>query len=52
MSRQDIADYLAIRLETLSRTVKQLKDDGLVDELSRTEFSIVDRSRLKSIGMN
>lgn len=52
MSRQDIADYLAIRLETLSRTVKQLKDDGLVEELSRTVFCIADRSRLKAVGMN
>ncbi len=52
MSRQDIADYLAIRLETLSRTVKQLKDDGLIDELSRTVFSISDRRVLKSLAMN
>ena len=36
MSRQDIADYLGLRLETLSRTLTILKKRGVIRELSRT----------------
>lgn len=35
MPRQDIADYLGLRLETLSRTLAALKSDGRILELSR-----------------
>lgn len=35
MPRQDIADYLGLRLETLSRTLAALKQDGRVLELAR-----------------
>lgn len=35
MPRQDIADYLGLRLETLSRTLTALKEDGKILELSR-----------------
>jgi CRP/FNR family transcriptional regulator len=35
MPRQDIADYLGLRLETLSRTLAALKQDGRLLELSR-----------------
>lgn len=35
MSRQDIADYLGLRLETLSRTLASLKRKGAIIELSR-----------------
>ncbi len=35
MARQDIADYLGLRLETLSRTLAALKQDGRILELSR-----------------
>jgi CRP/FNR family transcriptional regulator len=35
MPRQDIADYLGLRLETLSRTLASLKADGRIIELSR-----------------
>lgn len=37
MPRQDIADYLGLRLETLSRTLKLLKNDGRLREVSRHE---------------
>lgn len=35
MARQDIADYLGLRLETLSRTLAALKQDGRILELAR-----------------
>jgi CRP/FNR family transcriptional regulator len=35
MPRQDIADYLGLRLETLSRTLAALKESGRILELSR-----------------
>ncbi len=35
MPRQDIADYLGLRLETLSRTLAALKKRGAIRELSR-----------------
>jgi len=35
MPRQDIADYLGLRLETLSRTLAALKQDGRILELAR-----------------
>jgi CRP/FNR family transcriptional regulator, anaerobic regulatory protein len=35
MSRQDIADYLGLRLETLSRTLTILKKKGAINTLSR-----------------
>lgn len=35
MSRQDIADYLGLRLETLSRTLAALKRKGAIRDLAR-----------------
>lgn len=35
MPRQDIADYLGLRLETLSRTLSNLKRKGMIREISR-----------------
>ena len=35
MSRQDIADYLGLRLETLSRTLGVLKKKGVIERISR-----------------
>ena len=35
MSRQDIADYLGLRLETLSRTLGALKKKGVIDAVTR-----------------
>lgn len=35
MPRQDIADYLGLRLETLSRTLAALKQDGRILDLAR-----------------
>ncbi|MEM7569708.1 MAG: helix-turn-helix domain-containing protein [Pseudomonadota bacterium] len=46
MSRRDIADFLAIRLETLSRTLRQLKEDDLVREIDRRTVIIPDLDAL------
>jgi CRP/FNR family transcriptional regulator len=40
MSRQDIADYLGLRLETLSRTLTLMKNDGRIVELTRRDAVI------------
>lgn len=41
MSRQDIADYLGLRLETLSRTLAGLKKKSAIEALTRNSVSIV-----------
>lgn len=40
MSRQDIADYLGLRLETLSRTLATLKKKGAISDLTRKSVVI------------
>ncbi len=40
MARQDIADYLGLRLETLSRTLTALKREGRLFDLTRHEVVI------------
>jgi CRP/FNR family transcriptional regulator len=40
MPRQDIADYLGLRLETLSRTLTALKRDGRLYDLTRHEVIV------------
>ncbi len=42
MPRQDIADYLGLRLETLSRTLAALKQNGAILDLSRHSVTIAD----------
>lgn len=42
MPRQDIADYLGLRLETLSRTLTALKKKGAIRELSRHRVVLAD----------
>lgn len=40
MPRQDIADYLGLRLETLSRTLASLKQDGRITDLTRHSVTV------------
>jgi CRP/FNR family nitrogen fixation transcriptional regulator len=41
MSRQDMADYLGLALETVSRVLSRFKDEGLVAFSSSRDFHIV-----------
>lgn len=40
MSRQDIADYLGLRHETLSRTLAALKENGSLADVSRSSVTL------------
>ncbi|MCK1743747.1 helix-turn-helix domain-containing protein [Bradyrhizobium sp. 139] len=53
MSRRDIADYLGLTIETVSRAVSQLHSDGILDFIGNTqrEIMIRDRQRLASLDM-
>lgn len=42
MPRQDIADYLGLRLETLSRTLALLKKKGVLKDISRKNLILSD----------
>mgnify|MGYP002387357068 FL=1 len=47
MSRRDIADYLGLTLETVSRALSQLHKAGVIDFIgTQREFVILDRQRL------
>ncbi len=49
MSRADVADYLGLRIETVSREISRLKADRVIQLTGRQAFRIVDRSRLKQM---
>jgi CRP/FNR family nitrogen fixation transcriptional regulator len=42
MPRQDIADYLGMTVETVSRTLTQLRNDGLIEFLSARQIKLLD----------
>ncbi len=46
MSRQDIADFLGLTIETVSRTMTQLQDDGLIELASCRSVVLRDRQAL------
>lgn len=48
MSRTDIANYLSLAVETVSRTLTKMQRDGTV-ELSRNEIAILDLPRLQQL---
>jgi CRP/FNR family nitrogen fixation transcriptional regulator len=53
MSRRDIADYLGLTLETVSRALSQLHGKGILGFLSQNQRQIVllDRARLAELDL-
>lgn len=48
MSRTDIANYLRLAAETVSRVVRRFQDEGLI-HVNRREFELLDLNRLKTL---
>ena len=53
MSRRDIADYLGLTLETVSRALSYLHGKGILGFLGQTQRQIVllDRGRLNELDL-
>lgn len=49
MSRADIADYLGLTIETVSRTFTKLKDEGAIRLPTKTVVELADRARLEAL---
>jgi CRP/FNR family nitrogen fixation transcriptional regulator len=49
MSRQDIADYLGLTVETVSRCLSQLKHDSLIALRSSRQLDLLDLPTLRAI---
>jgi CRP/FNR family transcriptional regulator, nitrogen fixation regulation protein len=49
MSRQDIADYLGLTIETVSRTLKLLKDAAAIEVAKRRRILLRNRSALRRL---
>ena len=49
MSRRDIADYLGLTIETVSRTLTMLKSDGTIRMFKKCRIEIADRAALQSM---
>jgi hypothetical protein len=47
ISRYDIADYLALSVETVSRSLTGLKERGLISFMSTRSFRIINRNALE-----
>jgi CRP/FNR family nitrogen fixation transcriptional regulator len=50
MSRRDIADYLGLTLETVSRTISQLQAEGMVALSSAREIRVQRPPKLRELG--
>ena len=49
MTRQDIADYLGLTIETVSREVSKLKTSNIVKVLSSKQIYINDFDKLSNL---
>jgi CRP-like cAMP-binding protein len=49
MSRQDIADYLGLTIETISRTLKHLEDAATIEVAKRRSILLRNRSALRRL---
>jgi CRP/FNR family transcriptional regulator len=50
MSRSEIADYLGLTIETVSRSIGKLKNRGVIGLIESDEVVILDHDRLRTIG--
>lgn len=50
MSRQDMADYLGLTIETVSRTLTQLQADGVIALPTTRHIVLRDRAALRRLG--
>ena len=50
MSRQDIADYLGLTIETVSRTLSSLEDNGIISIASSRRIVLRDTAALGRVG--
>jgi CRP-like cAMP-binding protein len=50
MTRRDIADYLGLTLETVSRTISQLQAEGMVALSTARQITVQRRSKLQALG--
>jgi CRP/FNR family transcriptional regulator len=51
MARTDIANYLRLAAETVSRILRRFQDDGIV-RVERRDLEILDRTRLEDLARN
>jgi CRP-like cAMP-binding protein len=49
MARGDIADYLGMTIETVVRTLKKLRDDGMIEVSNTQDVVILDRMSLQRL---
>ena len=49
MTRQDIADYLGLTLETVSREITRFKTSNLIKVMSSKQIFIVDKEKLIAV---
>jgi CRP/FNR family transcriptional regulator, anaerobic regulatory protein len=49
MTRSDIADYLGLTIETVSRTLTRLRGERLIEMLTQTELLVRDQKALESL---
>jgi CRP/FNR family nitrogen fixation transcriptional regulator len=50
MTRRDIADYLGMTLETVSRTMSQLQAEGTLELSTARQITVQRRSKLRALG--
>ena len=49
MTRSDIADYLGLTIETVSRTLTRLRAEGLIEIISQSELMVCDATGLENL---
>ena len=50
MTRQDIADYLGLTIETVSRTLSHLEREGVIELASARQIRLTDPAALETLG--